>query len=29
MGDLVKINALDEDAVYDAYLAAPAGAAKD
>lgn len=28
MGDLVKINALDEDAVFDAYLAAPAGAAK-
>ena len=28
MGDIVKINALDEDALFDAYLAAPTGAAK-
>jgi len=28
MGDLMKISALDEDTVFDAYLASPAGAAK-
>ncbi|WP_343032365.1 dienelactone hydrolase family protein [Sphingorhabdus lacus] len=26
MGDIVKINALDEDALFDAYIATPAAA---